>query len=328
LAVLEVFDSGSICSIQSRDMNPYDYNRQNGRAVCTQEEESPFWSRYSLSLANSFSGRMLGDSPLMAEYWFPKGLKQAPLAILLHGIGGRNVNHCKRIALTLARQGTASVILYLIFNSRRMPASIRGRYPKLTADEWFEGYQFSVIDVRQIIDWAQTRLELDATKISVIGYSFGSFISSIAMAVDKRIKAGVLIELGGNSGKITKHSLLLRWTYKHDSDEYRRDQESYRQYLQEVEQKGLENVVPPSNGYLTDPLTFSACLKGRPLLMVSALFDEMIPRVSTLDFWRASGKPPLYWYPATHASLWIWYPWIGRRMTRFLQGLSLQGESL
>ncbi|HEX7475206.1 MAG TPA: alpha/beta fold hydrolase [Dehalococcoidales bacterium] len=299
-------------------MNPYDYSPQNSHAVCNLEEDSLLWTRHSLSLANSFSGRLLGDSPIMAEYWFPKGLKQAPLAILLHGIGGRNITHCRRIARTLARQGTASVILYLIFNTRRMPLSIRGRYPRLTEEEWFEGYQFSVIDVRQIIDWAQTRPELDAAKVSVIGYSFGSFISSIAMAVDKRIKAGVLIESGGNSGKITKHSLLLRWTYKDRSGEYRRNQESYRRYLLEVEQKGFENVVPPSNGYLIDPLTFSGCLKGRPLLMVSASFDEMIPRVSTLDFWRASGKPPLYWYPATHASLWMWYPWIGRRMTRFL----------
>jgi dienelactone hydrolase len=299
-------------------MNPYDYHRQKNSAVCTQEEDTPIWTRYSLNLANSFSGRQLGDSPVMAEYWFPKGFEKAPLAILLHGMGGKNPQHCRRIAHSLAEHGIASVILYMIFHVKRMPSFIRDKYPKLTAEEWFESYQYSVIDVRQIIDWVQTRSELDSTRISIIVYSYGSFISSIAMAVDKRIKAGVLIETGGNSGKMTKHSFLLRWTYKQKRHEYRRDQETYLQYLQDVTENGFENLNTPNASYLTDPLTFSSYLKGRPLLMVSALFDEMIPRVSTLDFWHASGKPPLYWYPATHASLWLWYPWIARRMTDFL----------
>jgi pimeloyl-ACP methyl ester carboxylesterase len=299
-------------------MNPYDYRWQNRPAVCNEEEDTPIWTRCSLSLASSFSGRLLGESPVMAEYWFPKSLENAPLAIVLHGMGGKNPGHCRRIARSLVERGIASVILYMIFNTKRMPSSIREKYPKLTAEEWFEGYQYSVIDVRQIVDWAQTRPELDASKISVIGYSYGSFISSIAMAVDKRIKTGILIETGGNSGKITRHSALLRWTYRQNQHEYRRDQDIYQQYLHEVTQKGFENLNPPNTSYLIDPLTFSSYLRGRPLLMVGALFDKMIPRVSTLDFWNASGKPPLYWYPATHASLWLWYPWIARRMTDFL----------
>jgi dienelactone hydrolase len=300
-------------------MNPYDYRWLNGQIICHQEENTPLWTRHSLNFANSFSGCLIGDSPVMADYCFPRGIERAPLAILLHGMGGKNPAHCQRIAQTLARKGIASVILYLVFNIKRLPSSIRAKYPKLTAEEWFESYQYSVIDVRQIVDWAQTRPELDTNKISVIGYSFGSFISSIAMAVDKRIKAGVLIESGGNSGKMTKHSAVMRWTYKQDANQYKRDQELYTQYLQEVEKKGFENLVAPRDSYLMDPLTFSGDLKGRPLLMVSALFDEMIPRVSTLDFWKANGKPPLYWYPSTHSSLWVWYPWFSRRLIDFLK---------
>jgi pimeloyl-ACP methyl ester carboxylesterase len=299
-------------------MNPYDYRWKNSPAFCHQEEDTPLYTRCSLSLANSFSGRLLGDSPLMAEYWFPQGMEKASLAIILHGMGGKNPGHCRRIARSLVEQGIASVILYMIFNTKRMSPYLRDKYPKLSAEEWFESYQYSVIDVRQIIDWAQTRSELDTSRVAVIGYSYGSFISSIAMAVDKRIKTGILIETGGNSGKITKHSALLRWTYRQNQHEYRRNQESYLQYLREVTEKGFENLKAPNPSYLTDPLTFSGYLKGRPLLMISALFDEMIPRVSTLDFWNASGKPPLYWYPATHASLWLWYPLIAHRIRDFL----------
>jgi hypothetical protein len=42
-----------------------------------------------------------------------------------------------------------------------MALAIKQRSPMLTPKEWFEGYQISVTDIRQIIDWANTRPEID-----------------------------------------------------------------------------------------------------------------------------------------------------------------------
>jgi hypothetical protein len=139
------------------------------------------------------------------------------------------------------------------------------------------------------------------------------------MALDQRIKAGILIESGGNSDKITRHSLLLRRQYKYNEKEFSLNQDSYTQYLAEVTDKGFENVIAGKSSYLTDPLTFSTYLRDRPLMMLNALFDEMIPRVATLDLWEACGRPPIKWYPATHASIWLWYPFIGPAISGFLK---------
>jgi hypothetical protein len=138
------------------------------------------------------------------------------------------------------------------------------------------------------------------------------------MGLDQRIKAGVFIVSGGNSEKMTRHSFLLRWQYRTKKAEYDCNQQAYADYLTEVAQKGFENVPVSKNAYLTDPLTFSGYIKDRPVLMLNAFWDEMIPRVSTLDMWKALDKPDIVWYPATHASIWVWYPLMGPRIASFL----------
>jgi esterase/lipase len=234
-------------------------------------------------------------------------------------MGARSLYPCRLIARTLAKKGIASFILYLVFHKLRASEVIQKKYPNLSAEEWFESYQVSVTDIRQVIDWSSCRPEIIKDKIALVGISFGGMISTIAMGLDTRIKAGVMIVSGGNSEKITRYSLLLRWQYKHNEEEFRHNQHSYAQYLSEVGEKGFENVKALKTSYLTDPMTFSGIIRDRPVLMLNAFWDEMIPRVATLELWKSFGRPSLTWYPATHASIWLWYPLMGRRIYEFVE---------
>ncbi|MDP2932093.1 MAG: hypothetical protein Q8O05_06335 [Chloroflexota bacterium] len=78
-------------------------------------------------------------------------------------------------------------------------------------------------------------------------------------------------------------------------------------------------MTPLRSAYLDDPLTFARYLRQRPVLMLNARWDEFVPRGATLDLWAASGQPPIAWYPATHTSIWAFYPLISRRITGFLR---------
>jgi fermentation-respiration switch protein FrsA (DUF1100 family) len=228
---------------------------------------------------------------------------------------------CRFIARTLAKKGIASFVLYLVFHSSRMPEAIRNRLPLfLTTDEWFEGYRASVIEIRQIIDWASSRPELDKEQIAAIGISLGGFVSAIAMGLDKRIKAGVFLVTGGNSEKITWNTKSQSIVRGHDCGEAEchRAHSHYLQYLTEVAEKGFDNVIPVKECFLTDTLTFAPYLRERPILMLNALWDETIPKEATLDFWEASGKPSIMWLPGTHVTFWLWYPIIERKITVFL----------
>jgi esterase/lipase len=301
-------------------MNPYSY--QEGETVfnLVPKETTRSWLRYSVDFQPAFRTEYLESNIARGDYFQPRNKNGAPLVILLHGMGDHSAIPCKILARTLVKKGIACFILYLIIHSSRMPQTIRKRFPRLTPEEWFESYQTSVIEVRQVIDWAGNRQELDRDRIGIIGISFGGFISAISMAVEERIGAGVFIVTGGNGEKINQRSRLssIARSYRRSEGEYQRIQQSYLRYLREVAEEGFENVIPERKSFLTDPMTFAHRLRQRPVLMINSRWDEAVPREATLDFWVESGRPTIVWFPTTHATIWLWYPSIRRKITDFL----------
>jgi len=301
-------------------MNPYSYSKDAFSPNMHLKQTTKKWQHYVVDLPAADPTGCGENNTVWGQYFQPRGVDSAPLAILLHGVGDHSVVPCKVLARALVKKGIACFILYLVVHSSRMTEIVRKRFPALTPEEWFESYQTSVVEVRQVIDWAGNREEIDREKVAVIGISFGGFISAIAMGVDERIKAGVLIVTGGNGEKITRKNRLSTFKkgYGRTEAEYQQIQSAYMQYLAEVAEKGFENVMPSRASFLTDPMTFANLLRERPVLMINARWDEAIPREATLDFWRESGKPAIVWLPATHAAIWLWYPTIRRRITNFL----------
>jgi len=302
-------------------MNPYSCTSGEPHFNLHLKETTNKWLRYTVDFPSAHPTRYEENNTVRGEYFQPRSTDSAPLAILIHGWGDYSIIPCKLLARALASKGIACFVLYLVFHTTRMPEVVKNRLPVLTPEEWFEGYQVSVIDVRQVADWAGDRAEINQEQVAVIGISLGGFISTITMGIDKRIKAGVFLVAGGNSGKITRKSRRsdFRKQYDYTDAEYHQNQSQYARYLAEVAEKGFENVDPARKFFLTDPMTFASYLRKRPVLMVNALWDEAIPREAALDFWEACGKPAIAWFPATHASIWLWYPLISRKIGRFLR---------
>jgi len=301
-------------------MNPYSYTSDKPRYNLHLKEATSKWLHYNVDFPSAHPTRYEENNTVRGEYFQPRNVDSAPLAVLIHGWGDYSIIPCKLLARALASKGIACFVLYLVFHTTRMPEVVKNRLPVLTPEEWFEGYQVSVIDVRQVADWAGDRAEINQEQIAVIGISLGGFISTITMGIDKRIRAGVFVVTGGDSGKITRKSRRsdFRKHYNYNEVEYHQNQSQYARYLAEVAEKGFENVDPARKFFLTDPMTFASYLRKRPVLMVNALWDEAIPREAALDFWEACGKPAIAWFPATHASIWLWYPFISRKIGRFL----------
>ena len=302
-------------------MNPYSYQHKESVANMHLEETTSRWLRYAVDFSTAYTTQYKESNTVFGEYFQPRGVNYAPLAIMVHGWGDRSTIPYKLMARTLAKKGIASFILYLVFHSSRMPEAIRNRLPlALTNEEWFEGYRASVIEIRQIIDWASSRPELAKEQIGVIGLSLGGFVSAIAMGLDKRIKAGVFLIAGGNSEKIAWNTKSEAVVKGHGCTEAECHQirSHYPQYLAEIAEKGFGNVIPAKECFLTDPMTFAPCLRERPILMVNALWDEAIPRQATIDFWEACNKPSIVWFPGTHVTFWLWYLLIERKITGFL----------
>ena len=302
-------------------MNPYSYINNQPKAELRLKRDTSNSLHYSMRFPSAFNTGYPENSMVRGEYYRPKLRNKTPLVILVHGMGDLSVIPCKLLARPLLRQGIACFVLYLTVHSSRIPEAMGRHLPYLTSEEWFQSYQLSVVNIRQILDWAHSRPELDEKQVAVLGISFGGFVSSIAMGVDTRIKTGVFIVTGGNSEKMTWLSKAspYRKRYQRTEAEYLNIQNSYAKYLLEVSEKGFESVTPVRQSFLTDPLTFASYLKGRPVLMLNAAWDKYIPREAVTEFWQACGRPTIKWIPSGHASIWLWYPTIRRHIIGFLK---------
>jgi cephalosporin-C deacetylase-like acetyl esterase len=303
-------------------MNPYSYKHVEPQAKLHLEQTARKYLRYTVDFPTAHPTHYNENNTVRGEYFQPHADGKVPLVILVHGMGDRSVIPSKALAKSLAKQGMACFVLYLVLHSSRMPPKLKREGLRvLTPDEWFESYQISVIDVRQVIDWANTRSEVNKERVAVIGISFGGFISAIAMGIDNRIKAGVLLITAGNLEKIAllSKTLARRWGYSRTEAEFNDRQSRYARYRAEVAKKGFENVNPEERGFVTDAMTFAYSLRKRPLIMINALWDEVIPKQATLDFWEACGKPAISWFPGGHITIWLWYPLINWKVARFLK---------
>jgi predicted esterase len=301
-------------------MNPYNYNTDSVRFDLKLKKDTPRWSRYSVEFDSAYKTPFTELNQAHGYLLLPRRESKVPLLILLHGAGDHSIIPCWFLAGNLVRKGIASFILYQPYHSSRMTQDMNRRFPILTDDEWFRHYCISVINVRQIIDWASHDQAIDSQKLALFGLSLGGFVTAITMGIDGRVKAGVLTVMGGNSAKISQ--LNPRWVrrgFAQSDEKYRQQQEIYHRYLHEVVQKGFAQVDPPLRSFLIDPMTFAAFLRDRPVCMFNARWDEAIPREATLEFWEKCGRPPITWLPATHASIWAWYPIIQRKISLFLR---------
>lgn len=302
-------------------MSPYNYRDNQPEAELQLIRETSGSLCYAVEFPSACNTGHLENGMVKGEYYRPKVDYKTPLAILVHGMGDHSVIPCRLLARSLLKQGIACFVLYLTTHSRRIPETMRNHLPYLSPDEWFQSYQISVVDIRQAVDWACGRADLDRGKMATLGISFGGLVSAIAMGIDRRIKAGVFIVAGGNSEKMTwlSKDSSYRKRYQRTEAEYIDIQNSYAEYLLEVSEKGFENVTPPRRAFLTDPLTFAGSLKGRPIFMINATRDKYFPREAVTEFWQACGQPSIKWIYSGHTSIWLWYPVIRRNIARFLK---------
>jgi dienelactone hydrolase len=304
-------------------MNPFKYDNPVTDIELHLKKETGNYLHYEVSFKSAVDTGYVENDTVTGDYYLPKSKGKVPLVILVHGMGDFSVIPCKFLARKLVKQNIACFVPYLSIHSKRLPKVLKRHMPYLTTDEWFDVYRVSVVDIRQTLDWAGTRDEIDVNHLIVSGISFGGFVSAITMGVDRRISAGIFIVTGGNANKISwlNKEGQYRKRYRRTESEHQRVMDNYRQYLEKVNKHGFENVTTDDKSFLTDPLTFTSSLKGRPVLMINADKDKYIPKETVIELWEAIEKPEICWFPSGHVTLWLWYPAVYKKIYEFLMTL-------
>lgn len=121
---------------------------------------------------------------------------EKPCVVVLHGTGGSK-NGMRVLLRKLAKAGFVSVAIDARYAGDRTGGGKPGEsYRVAIFEAWKSGNAFpflydTVWDVMRLIDYLQTRPEIDATRIGAIGFSKGGTELYLAAAVDPRIAVAI-----------------------------------------------------------------------------------------------------------------------------------------
>lgn len=189
-----------------------------------------------------------------------EGQTRSAGVVLLHGFTSRKERMAEGLGRALLGHGMASLAIDLPLHGEREGSldALSMRNPLALVKAW----RLALDEIRQALDYLGEMSSVDATRLSLVGYSLGAFLAVSAAADDSRVRA-VVLAAGGDLPEQTPFSALVR--------------------------------------AIADPLSAVRKLAGRPLLMVHGRYDRTVRPAQAERLFMAAGEPKeLYWYEGGH----------------------------
>ncbi|MDO8504431.1 MAG: dienelactone hydrolase family protein [Candidatus Liptonbacteria bacterium] len=205
---------------------------------------------------------------IVVDYYEIKGQNKMPVIIVLPVLGGNN-GESKLFCAYFAKRGLASLMVH-----RDQKQKDFASLENLEA-----AFIDMVIDHRTVIDWIATQKKLDSEKIGVFGASMGGIKAALLMAIDNRISAGVFALAGGDLPYILTHS-------KEKGIAERVEDAMKERGLSKEELQSLLKAR-----IRTDPALLAEYIDARNVLLISAVFDKIVPRSKQRELGFAIGNP-------------------------------------
>ncbi len=213
----------------------------------------------------------------------PPAKKRRPVVIVLHGTGGSRES-LRPLLEKLAKRGVIAVAVDGRHAGERSGGAKGSEaYQAAILETWKSGRGFpflydTVWDFLRLIDYLQTRSEVDPDRIAAIGFSKGGMELVLAAAADERIAAAVPC-IGVQS---------FRWALDHDSWQSRigtirnavegaAKDVGARQVDAEFVRRFYARVVPGIDGEFDAP-SMLPLIAPRPLLVINGELDDRTPR--------------------------------------------------
>jgi hypothetical protein len=206
--------------------------------------------------------------------------------VIVMPIWGTSSYPPSRISRGYARRsrGDANIIWVLgetpLFPWNSLSSTVSEQEFITLAKESAERYRAAVVDMRRLIDWAETQPDIDVSRIAMVGFSMSALLTATVMGNEPRISTGVLMMGAANfadvfalcdkrAGEVRQHVLAQHgWS-----------QEQYREFFREL--FGPADPIGYPEGRF-DP---------KKILLIDAAFDDCMPRTSRDALWEVTGHP-------------------------------------
>jgi dienelactone hydrolase len=236
---------------------------------------------YDLRFPSAIESTVPENNTVYAEYYRPEGAGPFPCVIVLDITGGDQ--SLSRVMCThLSRHGIGGLFVQMAYYGPRRPPGSNLRLVSPDFMRTSAAIRQTVLDLRLATAWMESRPEIDAKRLGILGTSLGSFMASLTAEMEPRL-GRVALMLGGGG-------LVDGYYDDPRAADYRRVFE-----LLGGSKERLAKLIAPY-----DPITCAANLKSHKLLMLEAEHDEIVPPKMGENLWHAAGEQEIHWYNSGH----------------------------
>jgi len=247
----------------------------------------------------------------------PKG-KVLAVALILHGLGTRNIPYILRMGRYFSKLGIRAVVPILPdIYTRTSNGSMSGKnYFSYDVYTLLNTWEHAVVDVLSTIDFLKAN-ELWHKQNLVVGYCLGGMISVIVNALNSDINHNFIIASGGNMAELIWKSPTLEFTRrglqkKKDQIAYLNDRERLIKTFQDDLKKigDFKNIQEFLNSNMhplvkVDPAAYAKFLDSEKVTFLEAAFDKTLPKDTRKVLWENLGRPRKMTVPIDHIT---WLP--------------------
>ena len=234
------------------------------------------------------------DTLISFEFYEQRVEGSSPVVILLPILNGQK--HLMRpFATYLASRGYAAVIVDNVQRKSLLEDMID---PEPAIRRTIQRH-------RRVIDWIDTRPDLDSSRIGVFGASLGGVNALYLAAFDNRVSAVVPALAGGSLPEVlvTSDERRIRLAVDGTRDELGLDDAQLLDYLREKIQ--------------TDTLLIGRHIHADRVLMVLAENDDVIPYERQLELREAMAEPEAITLPTSHVGTAAYLPYLRSKTLEF-----------
>lgn len=268
-----------------------------------------------------YEGAKDGTKQVEVYHFQPKSEVRAS-AIILQGLGSRNVKFLLWMATHLSSAGISSSVIIPPGNYTRVEnGSVSGKnylWPEL--EIMVPIWEHAVIDVMSTIDLLEQE-HLWMKNNCIVGYCLGGMISCIVSALDTRINETIMVATGGHMGRIIHESRATKFARKLmkaglGSEHYLNDKEKlyhiYDQQMPMINKMSLEEIIYNTDIHpilKIDPLTYAHLLQQQRTTIIDALFDETLPMTTRKMLFNELKESKRIIVPFSHGT-WLPFEYI------------------
>lgn len=166
-------------------------------------------------------------------------------------------------------------------------------------EQMIDRFVSTVIDIRRVVDWAQTQRDVDPQRIALIGFSMGALVASVVMANEPRLTAGILVMGGADP-----HDILA--ACNHEIASGREHLLKHLGWSLDEYRNKLAKALARIN-----PARFAGMVNPRRVLIIEAAADTCMPQPARERLWQAMGRPERIAYLYDHRVAFLAMTFLG-----------------